>query len=435
MYSEKDKNQIDLAEKLAKEQNFAGALAIYRQLSTDCLAQFSYWQAKTYGKVLRKTGNLEEAITYFENLEAQKPLDKYTLSEFAWCLYEAVIKPAEKVDERVLFAMNKIVSLCIQEQYSPYAKAVLQLMALLMKQANPEYKKVLEWSQKLDAAKLPADAFFWKDESGKEITKGSDKERYYSMVIKCLCNLKEYQECYYQIEEVLAVLTTFNNNRDFWFNWYKVKALHGLKRNDEAVALLEQLLSRKEDWFVHHELGTIFLEEKQYDKALKIFAAAALAYGEPDKKVHVFEKLAETLHLLGRDEESRRNIMLAVSLYQESEWAVNPAALKLLNDVGGSMENKRPAAEQVRELKQGWNKMVYSDESAQQGKIEKLIAEGTRGFIRSDKGESYFFQMKSVIGKGSKAKIGDKVTYHLKKGFDSKKNKTVMNAVNIKIMG
>ena len=76
MYSEKDKNQIDLAEKLAKEQNFAGALAIYRQLSTDCLAQFSYWQAKTYGKVLRKTGNLEEAITYFENLEAQKPLDK-----------------------------------------------------------------------------------------------------------------------------------------------------------------------------------------------------------------------------------------------------------------------------------------------------------------------------------------------------------------------
>ena len=55
--------------------------------------------------------------------------------------------------------------------------------------------------------------------------------------------------------------------------------------------------------------------------------------------------------------------------------------------------------------------------------------------FRSDKGESYFFQMKSVIGKGSKAKIGDKVTYHLKKGFDSKKNKSVMNAVNIKIMG
>lgn len=432
MYSEKDKNQIDLAEKLAKEQNFEGALEIYRLLSKDCIAQFSSWQAKTYGKVLRKTNNLKEAITYFEELENQNSLDKYTAPEFAWCLYAAVVKTAEKVDERVLHAMNKIDSLCIQEQYSPYAKAVLQFMALLMKQANPEYKKVLAWSQELDAAQLPADAFFWKDESGKEMTKGSDKERYYAMVVKCLCKMNEHQKCYDQIEEVFAGLKEFHNNSDIWFNWYKVKALHGLKRNDEAVSLLEQLLSRKEDWFVHHELGTIFLEEKQYDKALKSFAAAALAYGESDKKVHVFEKLAETLHLLGRDEESRRNIMLAVSLYQESEWAVNPAALKLLNDVGGSMENKRPAAEQVRELKQGWNKMVYSDESAQQGKIEKLIAEGKRGFIRSDKGESYFFQMKAVIGKG-KAKIGDKVTFHLVKGFDSKKNKSVMNAVNIKI--
>ena len=435
MYSEKDKNQIDLAEKLAKEQNFEGALEIYRQLSKDCIAQLSSWQAKNYGRSLRKTGSLEEASTYFEELENQNRLDKYTAPEFAWCLYEDIVKSAEKIDARVLFAINKINALCIQEQYSPYAKAILKFMKLLITPPNQDCQKALEWSHKLDVAKLSEDAFFWNDENGKEMTNGADKERYYSMVIKCLCNMKEYQECYDKIEEVLSNLTNFNNNRDFWFKWYKVKALHGLKRNDEAVALLEQLLSRKEDWFVHHELGTIFLEEKQYDKALKSFVAAALAYGEPDKKVHVFEKLAETLHLLGRDEESRRNIMLAVSLYQESEWAVNPAALKLLNDVGGSMENKRPAAEQVRELKQGWNKMVYSDESAKHGTIEKLIAENTRGFIRSDKGESYFFQMKSVIGKGSKAKIGDKVTFHLAKGFDSKKNKTVMNAVNIKIMG
>ena len=126
--------------------------------------------------------------------------------------------------------------------------------------------------------------------------------------------------------------------------------------------------------------------------------------------------------------------MLAVSLYQENEWAVNPDGLKLLNYLGGTIENKQSATEQMRKLKPEWNKLVYSDEKAQHGKIEKLIAEGTRGFIRSDKCENYFFQMKSVISKCNKSKLGDKVTFHLEKGFDQKKNKSVMNAVNIKVI-
>lgn len=433
MYSEKDKNQIDLAEKLAKEQNFEGALEIYRQLSKDCIAQLSSWQAKNYGRSLRKTGSLEEASTYFEELENQNRLDKYTAPEFAWCLYEDIVKSAEKIDARVLFAINKINALCIQEQYSPYAKAILKFMKLLITPPNQDCQKALEWSHKLDVAKLSEDAFFWNDENGKEMTNGADKERYYSMVIKCLCNMKEYQECYDKIEEVLSNLTNFNNNRDFWFKWYKVKALHGLKRYDEAIDLLEQLILKKKDWFIYDELGSIFLDKNQYDKALSSFAIAALAFGEPSKKIHVYEKLADTLHLLGRDDESRENLMLAVSLYQKNGWAVNRAALNLLNDVGGQPENKQTATDRLRKLKSEWDKMVYSGDSAQHGKIEKLIADGKNGFIRSDKGESHFFQMKSVRSKGGKAKIGDKVTFHLEKGFDSKKNKSVMNAVNIKI--
>ncbi|MBP2641115.1 MAG: repeat-containing protein [Firmicutes bacterium] len=425
------------AVELEKTQKYEEAMKKYHEYlseNKEIEQMFSSFQARSYGKVLRKTGQASEAVAFFESFEKNKDMDQYVRNEFAWSLYDVHIKSSEKVSNSILSAATKIINICEQGKYSPYSKAVLQIMKLLITQPSGNFKQALEWADRLNIDLLNKEAYFWKAEDGTSKTVGSELERYYSMIVKCLYELEQYQSCCNQISEAFSVITDFHNDRDFWLRWYRAKTLHGLNRFDEAIEILNQLLLIKKDWFIYKEIAEILFQQQQFEQSLLYCASGALAFGEPDKKIHMYELMIKILLKIEEKEAAIRHAKLVCIIYRDSGRVIKPELISLIETAGDSLDEASSLASMIRELKPLWSDYIYPKENCKYGKVIKLIAEGRKGFICQDNGESFYFNVSSIVSDRNKIKEGVKVSFYLEPGFDRKKNIPVMNAVHIKVL-
>ncbi len=85
-----------------------------------------------------------------------------------------------------------------------------------------------------------------------------------------------------------------------------------------------------------------------------------------------------------------------------------------------------------RELKQLWEKLKFSNQTQLTGTIKAILPNGKAGFIETENKKSYYFQLRNYKAKSELAKVGQKVTFFLEEGFNTKKNPKTENAVNVK---
>ena len=85
-----------------------------------------------------------------------------------------------------------------------------------------------------------------------------------------------------------------------------------------------------------------------------------------------------------------------------------------------------------KELHELWEEYKYQNQELKTGTIVSILANGKAGFIDDGSyNDNIYFNMYEFKGDKKLAKKGQFVSFYEAEGFDKKKNKKVINAVNV----
>ncbi len=433
------KSLIEQAEQAYEQHDHARAAEIYEQLWTSpCRSGMDHWDGWRYASSLYKTGQHEKAIRVCEEVENEAPLDfEHIRNIHAWALYKKEIKVEPVKDEGVFLATaERILELTRGRiEYTPYVDTVLEVCRYFKE--KEEWTDMLEWIHRLPADALDDRPFSFTAPDGEQRELASDLENYYALLSTALFELGRCDECIQCVDEALEKIEKFHYNNDIWMR--RRKALCYERKGEYALAIqiMEPLAKKKGDWFLWAEVARLHSKAGDRDKALRYAAKAALAKGEPDKKVNLWELLGDLYRDAGDIDLARSHWALAFNLRQEKGWSIPDSLEKALEAHDVMPSEYLPIDEHLRKLREAWVQARFAGQAPLSGTIKKILPHGHAGFIEADNGRDYYFETKEYKGpmKEGRPPIGQRVSFYLEEGFDKKKNIEVMNAAMVRPFG
>lgn len=383
-----------------KAKDYTGALSLYRELFSKHRNECNEWDKRCY----------------------------------AWCIYRLEMKKRnDKIssnEESFLKAANAILNLAPQSDLVHTITALRVLDYLKSKKPFPA-KEILTWTDKLDPFCLSIDCFSYRDEEGKMREVSSHKEKYYALRTKALEETKQYEECLKLSNEALSCLNKFHFDNDVWFKRRVALCKGYLGQKDQAIEELKQILFRKKDWFIQHEIATFYLDLKRLDDALKYAVDAALGYGRLEYKCELFFLLGKILQAQAKLEEAKKHILLSYQLRRENNWKI-PQELQLkIGELQVDANNALASKQAYQELKEYWQFIKRSNSPKLRGKIKNILQNNVAGFICGENNKDYYFNIKDFNGKEGEIKRGLLVEFLVEKSYDKKKERESERAVNI----
>lgn len=424
----------DSATNLRKTQKYQEAITIYDQLWSEGKDDCNEWDGWSYAFCLQKLGQYEKGIVIAKETIEKYPQFSNTKDVYCWCLYYVKIKPPINNEDEFMKFAYEIVTICSQDnKYSPFTITVLKVINHISNKPSYNVEKVYEWVIKLNPELLEEKvATITEKETGKERELASDKEKYYSILITALFEKKEFEKCLATCDEALSKFTQFHYDNDIWFKRKKAQCFFNLNELDKSLAIYNEILKRKSDWFIKHEIAELYLKMDNLNKSIKFAADAALSFGESDKKMKLYELLANLCIKKGEKDIAKKHIVLVYTIRKEHEWNLE----KIMNIVSRfqvDIKDVKNANFQEKELKQDWENLMFADKVLNTGVIHSLLPNGRAGFIKTVDKNSYYFDLRSFVGRKELAMPNKEVTFFIEDGFDTKKNQPTKIAVNVKI--
>jgi len=422
------------ASELRKAKNYEAALLIYKDLWLNYRNQCNEWEGWGYAYCLKQVKQYNEALTICEEVLLINSNFENIRSLFAWCIYYTDITVDPIRDEfQFLNAANKVLDFSKQEdKYSPYTITTMKVLEYLNSKSIQPYDKILFWTGKLQPELLDEVPFSYMDGQGKQREKASKKEQYFMLRTKSLYETGAYKDCISLCQIALDTFTKFHYDNDIWFS--RLIALSNIELGNDAVGLaeLKELLKRKKEWFIQKEIAEVCLKQHLEDEALSYGLDGALNYGDAEMKVNLYKLLAEILEMKGKSSEAKRHIEYVYQIKKSHQFKIDSDLFNLLDKYQIDQNNSADVRELHRQMKQLWENLKFGGQDQLKGMIKSLLPTGKAGFIEDDKRKSYFFQTKDFKGKRELIIQGQKVTFFLQDGFDTKKNRPTVNAINIK---
>lgn len=394
------------------------------------------WDVHQYANCLKQLGNLDEAeavcdriYKQFSEAELSKEQEKpwtYIKKLYAWVIFEKYIKTLRNLDGQLdkTLILDRMVILCkliIQgEQGAPsLSYCILQVVKYIVKNNDyNNYVKALSILSILDGDQLSQEPRRFTDQLGKERELASEIEDYYQLKSEILLNIKRFDECIACCGEAIEKIHKFHYNNDVWFERRVAQAFSGLGDVDKAIETLNKLTVVSDKWFLLSEIGNCYLRKKDYITALLYLLRAACTKDPEKMKVGLIESIGDVCILVGDEELSQLNFLLAKSIREENGWFIkNQLRQKIKEDKTVSL----------RDVRKRWIEKLYLISGENIGKISKLFPRNNGGFIQTDK-RSYYFQSKNFLGKVDFIKIGDNVKFIIVDSFDKKKQENTQEA-------
>ena len=433
--------QLKIAFQLRKDKKTDEALAIYEVTWPLHKEEFGEWDGWSYGHCLQVKRRYSDALEICRQLYPIYPKAEMITQLYAWNIYYTQLagdkQPAGK--EVFVKALNAIVLLSPPgNAFSPAVKSIFKLIKFLSESLQPNWEEIGRWLMKLEKEKLSRETYIVDVPGRGKKELASELEEWYSWQSKLLLQTKQWQKCIDLCSAALSDLNKWHYSNDVWFARRKVAALTQLGQRQQALELLKPLIKRKREWFM---LGDLAELTENYKEALQLYAEAALAYGEPNKKMRIFFKMAELYAANGERDSAQEHALLVLALRNENSWAVPAELEQLIQQQGGMPDKILGAGAMFQKLKLRWRKLVENTNEATSkipaqrvnGKIDCFIGSGAAGFIKPANGENnIYFLFKNYQGNKEEIKIGLMVSYEVNKDFDKKKNKESKIAVRIK---
>lgn len=419
------------AESLRKQKRYNEALPLYEDLWTNRRQECTEWEGWGYAQCLYHLKDYGKALDICREVYGLKPDFSLIRNLYAWCIYHTEIKQGPEGDlDRFLKASEAILKLCRQEdEFSPYVPAVFKTLALFEDPYRPEM--VLEWTARLNPDLLSAESRSFEDDKGIQRELASPKEKYFAMRSEALLQTGKLDECVALCDTALAAIPGFHHDNDLWLKRRKAAAFHKLGRHEEAVGLLKEILGRRKEWFVEKEIAEIYQTKGDLKEALAYAVDAALARGEMQMKIKLYELMASLLRSLGHEDDARKHIELICRIRLDRGWKLTDDFRAMMDSYGVLAENLGEAQKIHSELRDTWNRIKFGDRPRLEGKVVKLLPNGKAGFVDTVEGRSYYFHINAFQGRKQEVRPGLQVTFFVEKGFDKKKNRPSEVAVNI----
>lgn len=407
------------ASTLRKGGNYGEAVELFRLLWEEHREECDEWDGWGYAQSLRKLGHSREALEVCREVYPIKPDFDYLRNLYAWCIFDLELKREDTEiakNERQFFkAANAILDLVEPGQYSPAARTVMEVVDYLRSKTTPPAAEIFEWLDRLEVDQLSAVASRGPDGKGKTVGYASDREKWYAARCRTLFELGRYQECINWSERALSEFQTFHHDNDIWFKWRIALSQAELGYKESAIAEIEELLSRKKDWFFYHKIAEYLFDLGRPDEALERAVEAVLAPGQSDlgfkwKLILLMGRIYETQ---SEPDKARQHVLLAFKVHQEQEWKIPPELSQAVSELGVDVNAQETAKELYQELRRHWKSHRVSNLKAGKGAITSMLGHGKAGFIRDDAGKDYYFKVSSFQGSRNLLKPGQRVVFHI----------------------
>lgn len=417
------------AQQLRKAKNFADALPLYRELWENHRGACNKWDGWGYAYCLSKQKLYSQALAICREVYRLDPDFAVNNNTYAWAIYHTEISNDTVQDEsRFTKAAYAIVKLCRPDDlYSPFVRTVLAAAKHFERKGDS--RLVIQWLTRIDDKFLSDDTFTITDPTGKRRELASDREQYYATLSKALLEIEDYQACIDLCQKALVEVRTLHYDNDVWFKWRIAVALHGLGRTTEAIAMAEDLLKKRREWFIQHKLAEMLADIGQKERALKYAAEAALGFGDLDKKLKLFQFMADLLAQMDRPDDAKDHLALVYRIRKEQGWKVKEELYRQLQAFSVAETDIPTSKNLAKRLRARWQAIKFEGKTHYTGKITKLLPSGKAGFVAVADGGSYYFNANAFAGPKKLLKPGTVVTFYLEDGFDFKKNRPSKNAV------
>lgn len=417
-----------------RAKDYEKALPLYKQLWEEHKESCNEWEGWGYAFCLKHLKDYQKAL---EVCREVYPLNKdfeNIKGVYAWCIYYTEIALKVINDEPKFFkAAEGILKLSKQDdQYSPYTLTVFKILEYLNDKAIYPSDKILEWTDKLNFEILDNTPYTFIDSEGKTRELAPKKEQYFMWRTKALLEKDLFEECIELSQKALDTFENFHYSNDIWFARRISLSYKGLGQPETALEQLKSLLKRKNEWFIQKEIAEIYSEQGNNEQALKYAIDSALSFGDADKKLNLYKLLYEILISNNQNEEAKKHVEFMYQIRKAHEWKIDNDLQNLVNKFEIDTTKIVNLRDFERELKQLWEKLKFSNQTQLTGSIKSILSNGKAGFIETENKKSYYFQLRSFKAKPELAKEGQKVTFFLEEGFDTKKNQKTENAVNVK---
>lgn len=419
------------ADQLRKEKRFAEALPLYRELWEKHREACNEWDGWKYAQCLAKEKKYTQALDVNREVYRMSPDFQVNNNAYGWAIYHTEISVDKVRDEnRYLRAAEAILKLCKQDDpYSPYVRTVLAVAKYFQNPFNAH--AMVQWLTKVDGKKLRDEVFSFTDPNGNLREQASDKERYYAGLSKALLELEDYQACIDVSEEALTEIGKMHYDNDIWFQWRIALSKYHLGDTSEAISMMKALLQKRREWFIQHKLAEMLADTGDLQQALAYAADAALNFGDLDKKIKLFQFMVDLLTQMERIDEAKDHLSLVYRIRKERGWQISNELYRQMQAFSIAEAEIPTSKKLAHRLRTFWNAIKFEGKKRYNGKIKKLLPHGKAGFVVTDDGTSYYFQVGSFIGPRRLLQTGASVTFYLEDGFDAKKNRPSKNAVNL----
>jgi tetratricopeptide (TPR) repeat protein len=292
--------------------------------------------------------------------------------------------------------------------------------------------KILEWTNKLNYEILDNTPFSFTDNEGKTRELAPKKEQYFMWRTKALFEKGLFDECIELSQKALDTFKNFHYSNEIWFARRISLSYKGLGQSETALEQLKSLLKRKDEWFIHKEIAEIYFEQGNNEQALKYAIDSALGFGDAGKKLNVYKLLSQILISNNQNEEAKKHVEFMYQIRKANERRIDNDLQNLINKFQIDTTKTVNLRDFERELKQLWEKLKFSNQTHLIGTIKSILPNGKAGFIETENKKSYYFKINNFLAKQKWCQVGNKVTFFLEEGFDTKKNQKTENAVNVK---
>ncbi|MDR1403385.1 MAG: hypothetical protein LBJ60_06760 [Tannerellaceae bacterium] len=393
------------------EKNYREALPLYRILWESYPESCGEREGWRYAYCAQQLKDYQTALDICRKVYAKCRNFNLFKTVYAWAIYYSEISREKIADENMFFRAGEgILKLSQQnDKYSPYTKTIFKILNYLSEKSVYRADKMLEWTDKLNPALLDSDPFSITDKEGKQREFASKKEQYYMLRTRALLEKGEFDECIRLCEEALSVFDKLHYGNEIWFRWRIGLSYEGLGEYEKSLNLQLELLKKKKEWFIQKEIAEQYYRLGEYEKSLQYALDSAMNFGDADKKINTYICLANVLEKLKKMDEAKLHTALIEKLKQKNQ----------------------SVDEDIKALKGVWRTLKYGASPRYLGIIKTILPNGKAGFVETDARKSYYFSMRDFKGKPENAQPGLCVTFNLKEGFDAKKNKKTMNAVEI----
>lgn len=333
-----------------------------------------------------------------------------------WKKYKEVLSKKEKIDEETKMVAKEILTNMKNDQL--LYKLVIFKMVKLYK-SEEKFKIISQLLDMLNTDNL---------EKNFDVSNNSHYQKWHTLKINALYQLEKYEECLKLIEKV-ELESEIYEKEDYCEVIRKKYLIYGKSDSDEKLKIaingLKILGYKNKKWYCLKEAADILFNIGELEKSIELYEEILLTNKITEMFLKCFEKLAE-LYYVNNKELSKMCYKVNYSLRKKMNWATND---KKYEEKFGENLNSQVINDEKKLLKD-FRKELLKKRKIYNGKI--LTLNKGYGFITSIEKKNYYF----TFGNENHLKINDEVSFYLKKGFDSKKNKESEEAFYVnKIFG